>query len=242
MEIMTRGGFFGAAEAPRSKLADAPALQVKEFLSRDICAAYVRGVYEGRADWVADFQGLQFSLGRAWYTHLEEERTSVYFEEAARADAAVERHLPGLQRRMREAARGLVGEEVGARPGWCGPGIHIFPARGVLAEHGGDIHFDTEGLSPAAQRALAPAYTLVAMLQAPESGGGLRVWDHRFDGDNEESCDPATQSVLVSYEAGDLVVIDSYRLHQIQPFSGERDRISATAHVARSAGRWEVWF
>jgi hypothetical protein len=46
----------------------------------------------------------------------------------------------------------------------------------------------------------------------------------------------------VPYEAGDLVVLDSYRLHQIQPFTGGVDRISATCHVAFASGVWESWF
>ena len=37
-------------------------------------------------------------------------------------------------------------------------------------------------------------------------------------------------------------MIDSYRLHQIQPFSGDRDRLSVTAHLVFADGRWQVWF
>jgi hypothetical protein len=50
------------------------------------------------------------------------------------------------------------------------------------------------------------------------------------------------ESAVVEYAAGDLVVIDSYRLHQIQPFSGDRDRLSVTAHLIFTDGRWQAWF
>ena len=48
---------------------------------------------------------------------------------------------------------------------------------------------------------------------------------------------------VVEYRVGELCVFDSYRLHQIQPFGGRRDRISVTAHAAEvEPGLWEVWF
>jgi hypothetical protein len=31
-------------------------------------------------------------------------------------------------------------------------------------------------------------------------------------------------------------------MHQIQPFAGDLDRISATLHVVEEGGRWEAWF
>jgi hypothetical protein len=43
--------------------------------------------------------------------------------------------------------------------------------------------------------------------------------------------------------AGDAIFFDSYRLHQILPFDGERHRISATLHGAQiDEGLWETWF
>jgi hypothetical protein len=38
------------------------------------------------------------------------------------------------------------------------------------------------------------------------------------------------------------VLIDSYRLHQIQPFTGGRDRISVTTHLVLSDDGWQSWF
>jgi hypothetical protein len=102
-------------------------------------------------------------------------------------------------------------------------------------------HFDLEGLTDAHVDACRPAVTFVAMLQPPITGGGLRVWDV-LGGDESTAERRARGSTVVEYRVGDLVLIDSYRLHQIQPFGGTRDRVSATLHAARVADRWETWF
>ena len=81
------------------------------------------------------------------------------------------------------------------------------------------------------------------MLQPPLQGGGLRVWDALWEGDDDVAAAAAqAPSAVVDYAAGDLVVIDSYRLHQIQPFVGARDRLSITAHLVFADGRWQTWF
>jgi hypothetical protein len=106
------------------------------------------------------------------------------------------------------------------------------------------------------------------MLQPPEQGGELQVWDRLYEGEAEvdpeehaEHAERGMRSVLCSYQAGDLVVIDSHRLHMIQPFSGAVDRISATIHavyvdepppeaqesgggpsMSTEGGHWQVWF
>jgi hypothetical protein len=194
----------------------------------------VRGVYEGKGSWVHDFKGAQHSLGRAWYTHLEQERAGEYFANAKESDALVERFCPGLQTAMRELAARAVEAPVVQRDGWCGAGVHVFPANGACSKKGGDIHFDDEGLTNAHKADRAPAFTLVLMLQPAETGGGLKVWDVLFRGSNAFA--------IAAYATGDVVVMDSYRLHQIQPFDGGTDRISATIHVAYVAGQWESWF
>jgi hypothetical protein len=205
-------------------------------------ASWVRGIYDARPSWITDF-GAQHSLGRAWYTHLEQGRAGEYFANVGAADALVERHCPGLKDAMRDLVSRAVGAAVVQREGWCGPGVHVFPAGGLCARRGGDIHFDTEGLTPAHAKERAPALTLVLMLQPAEKGGGLRIWEVLYRGtDAYEDEDLDRPSGVVDYDAGDLVVMDSYRLHQIQPFEGTRDRISATCHAAFVAGRWETWF
>jgi hypothetical protein len=208
--------------------------------------AWLDGVYRARADWTPCFEGVLFTLGRAYYTHLEQGQEDDYFERARASDAIVERAVPGLQQRMCRILSQLVGAPIVRRSGWCGPGLHIFPAGDWLAMNGGDVHFDTEGLRDDELGARVPALSAIVMLQPPERGGGLRVWDTLFDerapGPEELLAGGDVASATVEYAAGDLVVIDSYRLHQIQPFQGARDRVSITAHLLYRDGAWQIWF
>jgi hypothetical protein len=226
-----------------SRLEETWAIRVTRAWDEAECAAAAEAVLAARGDWVADFKGTQFTLGRAWYAHLEQARARAYFAEAAAADAAVERALPGMQARMRATMGAFVGEPVLARRGWCGAGVHVFPAGEKVSRAGGDLHFDEEGFTEAVLRDRPPALSFVLMLQPPERGGAIRIWDALYEG----SAIPTRAQldrpyVDVSYGAGDLVVFSSYRLHHIQPFEGSRDRISVTVHAARLAGEWVSWF
>ena len=225
-------------------LSRAPFVIVRGAFSSDECERWSSAVLAARGDWTAGFDGEQFSLGRAFYTHYEEQRSGAYFSSAADSDALVERHLPGLQAAMRDALARVTGGHVGRRRGFCGPGVHIFPSGEKVSRVGGVVHFDVEGLTSHHLAHALPALTAVLMLQPAESGGGLRVWEARYAGDDEpEPAMLAAASSIASYEGGDLLLIDSYRLHQIQPFAGRRDRISATVHAAEiSRGLWETWF
>jgi hypothetical protein len=205
------------------------------------CRRWVRGVYRARADWTPCFDGVQFTLGRAYYTHLEEDRADEYFSKACASDALIERALPGMQARMRDLLAALVEAPVAPRPGWCGPGVHIFPAGQWLSENGGDVHFDTEGLLDEQLTARAPAMSIIVMLQPPVTGGGLRVWSNVYEG-QDEVAEPECPPFVVEYAPGDLVAIDSYRLHQIQSFQGSRDRVSITAHLVQTDQGWQAWF
>lgn len=209
------------------------------------CRGWIRSIYAARAAWTPCFEGVQFTLGRAYYTHLEEGRADAYFAAARQSDALVGATLPGMQERVRDLLSELLGAAVKPRSGWCGPGVHVFPAGGWLARNGGDVHFDTEGLHDAELAARVPALSAIIMLQPASQGGGLRVWDSLWSGDeSDESIEQASQapSTIVPYGTGDLVVIDSYRLHQIQPFGGSLDRVSVTAHAIFSEGQWQAWF
>lgn len=228
----------GAAQSLKTHCA----VVVERYFSAEQCASWVSGVYEARDEWTHDFGGEQFSLGRAFYTHFEEDRSKAYFADPKGSDALVEKHTPGLQLAMRDAAASALNARVIARRGWCGPGVHVFPPGEPVAERGGVCHFDTEGLPT--RRLGQAAFTLVAMLQKTESGGGLKVWDVRYEGHDHPSEAELTRSnAIAEYEIGDLVMIESYRLHQIQPFDGETDRISATIHLAEiDVGLFESWF
>jgi hypothetical protein len=221
----------------------AAALHVPGYWSTERARDAAQAVLAHRDAWSSDFGGLQYCLGRAWYTHLETDRSSEYFAHAAEADAIVERALPGLQQALREVVAITVGGPVGARRGWCGAGVHVFPAGQACAQRGGEIHFDDEGLTRAQLRSRTPSVSLVLMLQPGQTGGALRLWDTRYEG----SAHPTPEQLAVASRdlvsaAGDLVLFDSLRLHQIQPFGGSLDRISATLHGAQQGPAWETWF
>jgi hypothetical protein len=219
-------------------------VKLPRYFSIAQCERWVRGVYDGREEWTEDFGGEQFCLGRAFYTHLEEDREDDYFAAPEESDAIVERWAPGLQAAMRELVVRTTKGRVTQRRGWCGPGVHIFPPGEPVAQRGGVCHFDTEGLVADHIARKRRAITIVAMFQPPASGGGLKVWETTYTGhDHPTEAELAAPHTLFEYEVGDAVVIDSYRLHQIQPFGGERERISATVHAAEiDAGLWETWF
>ncbi len=202
------------------------------------------GVTRAEADWTRDFGGEQCSLGRAFYTHFEEGKSRDYFASATTSDRLVERWTPGLQNRMLALMQEITSGTVRRRHGWCGAGVHIFPAGEKVAREGGIKHFDTEGLPEFALRKGSPALSLVLMLDAPESGGGIRLWDVLYSGsDTPSEAEDARHSEIVSYAPGDAVVFSSYRLHQIQPFSGSSARVSATLHALEvSPNCWETWF
>jgi hypothetical protein len=257
---MGRVAVPGALRGAHALLGSHLAVRVARAIHAETAARWVQGVVAAKKEWTRDFGGEQFCLGRAFYTHLETDKTQLYFEDARASDALVERYAPGLQATLRAlfaeavsppgggASRppgGGASRRVVRRPDWCGAGVHVFPADGPVAARGGAVHFDTEGLAEAHIGRRARALSLVAMLQPPTSGGGLRVWPVLFEGSH--AVDPATLSAggdaSVESDAGDIVLFDSYRLHQIQPFGGRRDRISATLHGAEIApDLWETWF
>ena len=218
-------------------------MRFPQVMDEGSCARIVAAIYRARAQWTANFAGVQFTLGRAWYTHFEEDREDEYFEGAAASDAVVEAAVPGLQALLLEAVGRHLGAPVAQRPGWCGPGVHIFPAGSQVARRGGEVHFDTEGMSDAQLAERLPCMSFVMMFQMPEYGGGLRVSDRFYDGEDfPEMPGPRVPSSTVHYGTGELVAFDAYRLHQIQSFRGDRDRVSATVHVLFEDGQWLAWF
>ena len=227
-----------------ARLGAALGLGIRGCLDVDLCARWTAATLAARPAWTSDFGGEQFCLGRAFYTHLETGQTRLYFADAEASNARVEALLPGMQARLRALVARVTGAIAVQRRGWCGAGVHVFPPGEEVAREGGVIHGDVEGLSAHHVERELPALTLVAMLQAPQRGGGLRLYDARTDrcaAFDVGEIDGASRHARL--RPGDLVVFDSYRLHRIQPFSGERARLSVTLHAAESApGRWETWF
>jgi hypothetical protein len=206
--------------------------------------AWSRAVRRARGDWTADFGGEQYSLGRAFYTHYETGRAGVYFRDAALSNALVERHLPGMQAWVVALFARMTGVIVRQRLGFCAPGVHVFPAGGHVARHGGIVHYDVEGLSPLCLSRRHPALSLVVMLEPVEWGGGLWLWGVRYHGTEAVTeAEIAAPHAVVRYGPGDALLMSSYRLHQIRPFRGRRDRISITLHAQQvDSGVFEVWF
>lgn len=217
---------------------------LRSAVSPKLAADWTHAVMSARDAWTEDFGGEQFALGRAFYTHLETGRTKRYFEGASASDALVERVLPGVQDETLALVASLVGGAIRRRRGFCGPGVHVFPSGGKVAKEGGVVHFDLEGLTEHHLARGARAITLVVMLAPATRGGGLRLWDRIYRGRSDT--DEETRDVrhtTVRYGAGDALLVDSRRLHQIRPFSGDRDRVSITVHAAEiDRGVWEAWF
>jgi hypothetical protein len=228
----------------RLPFADHLGLRVPGVVDVATAAKWATAVEAAEALWTEDFDGEQHCLGRAFYTHLEEDKLDDYFADAAATNARVEGVIPGLQTFLRELVGELTDRPAIQRAGYCGAGVHVFAPERWVANNGGDVHFDTEGLAEADRAARVPALTLVLMLRPAERGGGLRVWDVRDAGsDAVTRAMVAKPSALIEYEVGELFVLDSYRLHQIQSFGGAGLRISATVHgVELPDGRWETWF
>ena len=146
-----------------SLLDEAWAVSIAEAIADGLRSRWLERVVAAREDWVSDFGGEQFALGRAFYTHLESEQATRYFHDAAASDATVERHLPGMQAELQRLFAACVGGQARRRLGYCGAGVHIFPAGENVARHGGVIHWDVEGLAPLALERETAALTLVVM-------------------------------------------------------------------------------
>lgn|GEM_PF-432210 len=237
---------WSSAERPalRGHLDEGCAVALRSAWTASDSAAMADAVLSARERWTSDFGGEQFSLGSAFYTHLETGRAAEYFSRCAASDALVESVLPGAQSATRALFAQLVGARVRARRGFGGPGVHVFPAGSKVARRGGVPHWDVEGLAPEHLSRQRDALSLVVMLQPPSKGGALRLWDACWDGRDEPSSSALRsprRDVLSG--AGDAVLLSSYRLHQIRPFTGRIDRISITAHgVEVDPGVWELWF
>lgn len=225
-------------------LSSRAAIHLRGSLDERRTRDWTRRVYRARRTWNDDFGGEQYAIGRAFYTHFETDRSALYFSDAGTSDQRVERALPGLQAWMLELLGRMTGGIVKRRLGFCGAGVHIFPAGEKVARAGGVVHYDVEGLSPLSLDRRQRALSLVVMLQPPVRGGGLRLYDAEYCGKEEPSPrDLASVHCLLRYAPGDAMLMSSYRLHQIRPFQGDVDRVSATLHAVEIDWNvWETWF
>ena len=242
--LTSRAWAVGRQEPLLHSLLDCGAVLVRAAATRREAGDMAGRVLGARKHWMLDFGGEQFALGRAFYTHLETGRGKEYFRGAAASDALVESVIPGMPARTSALLARLLGGEVRPRSGFCGPGVHVFPAGGKVAREGGVVHFDLEGLTEHQKARGHRAVTLVWMLQPATWGGGLRLWEALYDGRPDSAVESDDyESVTIRSEAGDAVLIDSRRLHQIRPFRGRKHRISITLHALEvDRGVWEAWF
>ena len=201
-----------------------------------------RGVLAARDEWFGHPDGIR-ALGRPWFAHVPD-AVGTYEQRAAATAAAIDRHLPGLRSALERICTLVAGEEVRQREGWGPPGFVVFPAA-TTAGTPGDVHVDWEGVLHGPSGLDTPAWSLVAVVSAPDVGGGLRLWGVTgrpgTDGPAPGELPPPAQGVSVDYRPGDLVVIDGMDLHQIEAFHGDTDRICLTFHVARLPEGWRLW-
>lgn len=230
---------------------DAHAIIFKDFFSPIELGNIVNKIYEIRDQWLPNYDGEQYSLGRVWYTHFDEKIDDEYFRNAEESKKMITSNFPGLYEKIIKLCTSIEkGANISIRDGWAGPGFAIFPAHGRCAEIGGDIHYDWEGLTDGQlDDQNAEGYSFIAMLSKPESGGGLKIWDIKYDQARKQeelvawAESPDAPYTLIDYQLGDLVMINSFYLHQIQTFSGDIDRICLTFHIARhKENQWYIWF
>ncbi len=70
LEIPSADLLAGTPAIARLERSGALALRVRGTLSNEACRVATAAVYAARASWVADFEASQFTVGRAFYTHL----------------------------------------------------------------------------------------------------------------------------------------------------------------------------
>src|ERR1700722_16597315 len=97
------------ATTPWDRLEGRLALRFPNAIHSAERAAHVERVLAASDEWTPNFEGAQFTLGHAWYTHLEEDRAAEYFATAGESDRVVEGAAPGLQERMFALASGFLG-------------------------------------------------------------------------------------------------------------------------------------
>ena len=226
---------------------------IPDFFSARQIEDMVRAFYKAEPDWTTGFDGEQFALGEVWYHYAEEgENLEQYHAQATASRAVVEKHMPGLHAHIiRFLQAFLEHDNVYMREGWAGPGIVNFKAGRWVAQNGGSVHYDAEGLTPEDMgNPDFETYSFVAMLQKPLRGGNLQIWDKPYDhtDPNDQTGAPDTRLFpnpvpsVIDYKPTEMWLFNGLRAHWIEPFAGDIDRICLTFHIARRKDGWDVWF
>lgn len=222
------------------------------FLTASECREYADTAYMLQSYWRAGTLQGEYTLGRAWYTSIDNREVVDYFDESDYLNRIIRQSFPGLiEKILHFCQRWTDCKNVGIRSGWAGPGIVVFhPSSSLTAKRGGSVHIDYEGLS---KRMLDAAvhppevYSFMLPLQMPVNGGHLRTWPEvyrRYHHERylREICKPEGKTRLVPYSVGSLCGIYSLRIHQIEPFRGKDDRVILTFHLGKLDGQWCIWF
>jgi hypothetical protein len=242
-------------ETPQADLAQtlrvASAAKREAFLSHEQCRSAAAKLGELRPLWSRDYDGEQFSYPDNFYARANDGGVSRYFSRAADAnDAMVEHFSEARSLLLAYLGRLLPGREVRVRPGWLGPAFVIFPAGEFLSREPGPVHIDLEGLAEMdLQSGETTFFSVICMIQPPDEGGGVRVWNRCFGGDrsfedqflDQAKAEPEA-AVELAYQVGDLFAINSLSPHQILQFGGARDRITLNAFAAADSRSCNVWF
>jgi hypothetical protein len=237
----------------KTLLEDTLAVVFQGIFSLEENQEIVSKIYSLKNLWVPSYEGEQYALGRVWYAHVDDRIQDNYFERAIESNKMIETHFPGLYQKLCNFCSKIqMNEPVRIREKWAGPGFVIFPAHEYCAKEGGGIHYDWEGLTEEQRNnSDTEAYSFISLLQKPERGGGIRIWETKYDPSRKEESlkpsidilpDPGAKNVLIDYQVGDLLLINSLSLHQIQPFEGDADRITLTFHIAKNSESWHIWF
>ncbi len=225
-------------------------------------AGLLAQVYAQRRHWQTGAGPGDFTLGNVWYAHIEFGREAQYFATAAAARALINRLFPKLEQRVLAFCRQLTADpSVQVRSGWGGPALVVFEGGSETARRGGVLHIDHDGL-PAnlLEGKAADTFSFILPLQLPSQRGHLLVWPELFDPADRarfmvgsgDIASPRQPVQLLDHSVGTALAIQSLRVHQIQGFEGNCDRVTLNWRLTRldatpsgrerGAGRWVVWF
>jgi hypothetical protein len=241
------------------------ALVIPEFLNPATAAHWSHESIAHRNLW--RFTIDHYVLGMAYYAEMESGDVARYHEQAAEADALVDKVLPDFREVMAQGSRFLWNptdqhipvypRAVGGKSLWVHGGLTLNDTEGALdgvesEELFGKGHIDSEGLAPYPQMMLAPEtlmYSACLSIATPAKGGGLYIWEGvRHIGFDREIQPPEQGLTYCRYEPGTLVLFDSFLWHRIESMGTSAEqphRIVGVMHflyLNHPYPHWEYWY
>lgn len=233
-----------------SILKEVPAAKISGFLTPEECEEIALRLKALESSWSKDYGGEQYSFPNNYYARANDGGASSYFDGSSFGNEIMAAQFGGVLEKLLAVIRLLLpGFEVKSRTGWQGPGFVIFPANELLSRESGPVHIDLEGLvAPQVDFIRALCFSVIIMIQTPESGGGVRVWNRPLTASVTEEAlllaakECPDESAVINYGVGDLVIINSLSPHQILKFDGNRARISLNAFAIAEQNQCLIWF